>query len=137
MASRFLVAKLQVEALKGCASLKSLRKVADTLPSGLNAIYAHAMRRIEAQGAEKAMLAKLALLWVSQALRPLRVDEVQDALATHYEQGTFQFGSYDGDDIPPSNFIVSICCGLLEIERQDGPQESTPDSMRYFRLIRE
>ena len=67
----------------------------------------------------------------------MRVDEVQDALATHYEQGSFKFGFYDGNDIPSCNFILSICCGLMVIEKRDVFEGSQRVSMEYFRLIRE
>ena len=134
--TRFLVAKLQLEALKGCTNLNSLRRTADTLPSDLNKMYECTMRRIEAQSPEKARLAKLALMWVSRALRPFRADELQDALATHYEEGTFQIGTFDRADITPATLIASVCCGLMVLEQRDGFEGSRPVSAKYFRLIR-
>lgn len=116
------MAALQVDALNGCLNLKSLMKTLDSLPSGINEMYRRTMCRISDQSAEEAALAKLTLLWLTHAQRSLKIEELQDALAT-----SFRDGSYDADAVTESDVILATCCGLVTID----------ESSREVRLIRE
>jgi len=109
------VAKLQVEALKECSNLASLKATVRTLPSGPNGMYDRTMHRIEGQGKDKALTAKHALLWVARSCRPLSIEELLDALATQYHQGSFEFASYDPEAKTPKDVLMSLCCGLLVV----------------------
>lgn len=93
------------------------------------------MQRINKLPGRKARLAKLALLWVSRARRPLRVDELQEALATQYEDGSFEVGKYDEEAIVPVDVVLSICCGLLVVETR--PIFAAPFTEKICRFIRE
>ncbi|KAJ2934208.1 hypothetical protein H1R20_g2899, partial [Candolleomyces eurysporus] len=85
----FLIASLQIEALKSCISVQSLMKKLDTLPIGLNELYDHTLERIEAQGEEKTALAKRVLLWVTYALHPISIGALQEAVAIELDSKTF------------------------------------------------
>lgn len=116
------MAALQVDALNGCLNMKSLMKTLDSLPSGIDDMYRRTMSRIADQSEEEASLASLTLLWLTYAQRSLKIEELQDALAT-----SFREGAYDADAITESEVILSTCCGLVTID----------DSSREVRLIRE
>ncbi|KAJ2934191.1 hypothetical protein H1R20_g2896, partial [Candolleomyces eurysporus] len=115
----FLIAALQVEALKGCISIQSLMKKLETLPIGLNELYDHTLERIEAQGKEKSSLAKQVLLWATYALRPMSILELQEAVAIEFDSKPF-----DANRISPIELLLDICCGLVTLDTSaQRPQE--------------
>ena len=75
--------------------------------------YEDAMRRIEGQVADHAELAKQVLCWICFAQRPLTTIELQHALAV--ELGA---QSFDEDNIPEIEDILSACIGLVIIDEQ-------------------
>ncbi|RXW14281.1 hypothetical protein EST38_g11573, partial [Candolleomyces aberdarensis] len=104
----FLVASLQLEALKGSISPRALMNALETLPTTINDLYRHTLKRIESQSEAEVLLAKRAILWLIYALVPLQMDELRHALATNPDLGIF-----DEDDIVPGEFIFDACCGLV------------------------
>lgn len=59
-----------------------MRKALGALPNGLDATYDQAMNRIRSQKPRYVQLAESILAWISNARRPLSVQELQHALAT-------------------------------------------------------
>ncbi|KAJ2934212.1 hypothetical protein H1R20_g2893, partial [Candolleomyces eurysporus] len=106
----FLIASLQIEALKSCISVQSLMKKLETLPIGLNELYDHTLERIKAQGEEKTSLAKRVLLWVTYALDPMSVDALQQAVAIELNSKTF-----DMNCMSPIELLLDVCCGLVTL----------------------
>ncbi|KAJ2933231.1 hypothetical protein H1R20_g3832, partial [Candolleomyces eurysporus] len=104
----FLVASLQLEALKGSMTPRALMNALETLPTTINDLYRHTLKRIDAQSEAEVLLAKRAILWLVYALVPLPMNQLQYALATNPDLGTF-----DEDDIVPGEFIFDVCCGLV------------------------
>ncbi|RXW23767.1 hypothetical protein EST38_g2088 [Candolleomyces aberdarensis] len=104
----FLIASLQIEALKSCISVQSLMKKLETLPIGLNELYDHTLERIEAQGQEKTSLAKRVLLWVTYALQPMSIEALQEAVAIELDSKTF-----DANRMSPIELLLDVCCGLV------------------------
>ncbi|KAJ3526142.1 hypothetical protein NMY22_g10290 [Coprinellus aureogranulatus] len=107
----FLLAALQVDALNGCLNMKSLMKALGSLPSGIHEMYRRTLSRISDQSEEEVTLAMLTLLWLTYAQRSLKIEELQDALAT-----SFRDRSYDADAVTESDFILSTCCGLVTVD---------------------
>ncbi|RXW14277.1 hypothetical protein EST38_g11578 [Candolleomyces aberdarensis] len=104
----FLVASLQLEALKGSMTPRALMNALETLPTTINDLYRHTLKRIDSQSEEEVLLAKRAILWLVYALGPLQMNELRHALATNPD-----LGIYDEDDIVPGEFIFDVCCGLV------------------------
>ncbi|RXW15115.1 hypothetical protein EST38_g10739 [Candolleomyces aberdarensis] len=104
----FLVASLQLEALKGSMSPRALMNALETLPTTINDLYRHTLKRIDAQSEAEVLLARSAILWLVYARVPLPMNQLQHALATNPDLGIF-----DEDDIVPGEFIFDICCGLV------------------------
>ena len=62
--------------------MKPLRKALEVLPKGLEATYDNAIERIQkGQDKDRSDLAMKVLMWLSYALRPLKIGEIQYALA--------------------------------------------------------
>ena len=78
------------------------------LPEGLNGTYDETFQRVHAQSLDQAVLARKALYWIFYASRPLRVSELQHALAVEVGDQTL-----DEDNIPEVALLLSVCNGLL------------------------
>ena len=77
--TRFLLAQLHFDSLKGKRSPKAIRTVLSNLATGSNAYdhaYDSAMERIESQLKDERELAKHALSWITCAKRPLTSAEL-------------------------------------------------------------
>jgi len=96
-------------------NVTSLLETPNSLPSGLEAMYDHNMKRIQGLSPQESKIAKLALLRVLHSKTNMTVNQIQGALATHYEPGSFEVGKYDEGSIIPGEVIVSVCCGLLHL----------------------
>ncbi|TFK19424.1 hypothetical protein FA15DRAFT_175438 [Coprinopsis marcescibilis] len=108
----FLLASLQLNMLKGCASESDVRKALKGLPQELDDIYEATMTRIKALPGPQAELAKRVLIWVTYAQEPLSDEELVLAVSVCPE--TFRFD----DKLQPAGIdsILSLCCGLVQVE---------------------
>ncbi len=71
------------------------------------------MERIDAQNEDDRNIAHAALTWVANAMRLLKVSEIQVALAI--EPGTRRF---DNDNLLDIEMILSVCAGLIIVDEQ-------------------
>ena len=94
--------------------MKKLRVALNALPVGVHAMYQATWARIEAQSPEEVLLAKRAILWVAYGIRNLQIVELQEALAICGD-GDLEDGEFDEEDVPPTNLILALCCGLLTV----------------------
>ena len=110
---RFLLAQLQLESLASQDNRKGVRRVLGKLPDKIDETYSDAMHRIQRQDAFQVTRANQVLFWISCALRPLTVQELQCALAV-------EPGDTDADEeaLPDAASMVSVCAGLVTIERE-------------------
>jgi hypothetical protein len=111
--SRFLIAPLQIESLKSCTTVNELRKTAESLSSDIGDTYSSTWERIKAQSESAVALATRIIVWLTYASRPLKITELQHALAVQRGAETF-----DDDDVAPEETIVSVCCGLIVVDRE-------------------
>jgi len=79
----------------------------------LGDIYGATIERIKAQDGDKSRLGMTALMWISHAERPLRADELCNALAV-------QLGSadFDAGNIPSMSTLVNCCQGLITVDKE-------------------
>lgn len=82
-----------------------------SLPTKLDETYDEAMTRIRGQVSEHCELAMSALTWISLALRPLEVEELQHALAVRPGERDF-----DPEALPDIALVVSSSAGLITID---------------------
>jgi len=79
----------------------------------LGIVYDATIERIKAQDGDKSRLGMTVLMWISNAERPLRADELCHALAV--QLGTTDF---DVDNIPSMSTLVSCCQGLITVDKE-------------------
>ena len=102
-----------------------------SLPRGYDATYQEAMQRIQAQNEDDRQLAKEVLSWISYAMRPLSVTELQNALAVQPGDSDLQ-----ADALPDEEILLSVCAGLISIEREsDTVQLVRKSAPAVFRTI--
>lgn len=102
-----------MDALASKASRKGIRQALKTLPISLDATYDEAMARIDAQNNDDKQLAEQVLVWISFAVRPLSLNELQEALAI--EPASHQL---DEDNIPSEELLTSVCAGLVVVDQE-------------------
>ena len=95
------------------------------LPQGLTENYDRTIHRIKSQGSDCWNLAQKVLLWLSNALEPLSIGALQEAVAV--EPGMNSMGIRDLDDIES---LISACAGLVVLEGEK--EMSTPRLVRKF-----
>ncbi|KAH8655488.1 hypothetical protein BX600DRAFT_515307 [Xylariales sp. PMI_506] len=107
----FLLAELYLTALKNKITIKAIRTALDGFSSGSTTYqkaYAEAMRRIQSQGEDTFEIAKTTFLLLTHARCPLLAAELCDALGTEP-----QLHSYDTNNVPDIEDILSLCAGLV------------------------
>ena len=103
---------------------KRVEEALQKLPQGLNENYDRIIDRIKSQGSDTWNLARKVLMWISNALWPLNIGALQEAVAV--ENGMNSMGIRDLDDMES---MISVCAGLVILE--EGQEMSAP------RLVRE
>ena len=114
-----------MEALKNCVSRRALITALETLPTTVDDLYQHTLKRIDAQSESEVLLAKKAILWLVHTIIPLSMRELQHALATNLDLSIF-----DEEDIVRGEIILDACCGLITVSH-------ISTSLSFLRLIRE
>jgi ankyrin repeat protein len=109
--TRFLLAKLQIESLTTKNTIKALRSALQNMPKDLTRTYDEAMERIDRQNADDKELAHRVLTWVTNAMRPLSVAELRDALAIEPDTT-----SLDSDNLLDIDIVLSVCAGLIIVD---------------------
>jgi hypothetical protein len=102
-----------MDALKECMNIYSLEATLDDFPTNVKTVYAEIWTKINKQPAERALLARNVLVWVTCATRSLTVDELRHAVASCTD--TFKF---DTAQLVPIDRLVGACCGLVAIEKE-------------------
>lgn len=111
----FLLALLQMDMLVNQTSARKLNKALETLPQKLNKTFGNAIERATSQLAETSILAKCVISWSFFAKRPLQTSELREALAV--ESGDT---CLDLSGLHEVELLLSIYCGLVSIDEQDG-----------------
>lgn len=111
--SRFLQARLHLDSLSTKITLRKLKSALHSLPEGLDQTYDEVWHRIKTQNPDDAELATRVIYWVHHAFRPLTIAEIQHALAV--EPGDT---SLDDDNIPNEEVLVSVCAGIVLVQRE-------------------
>jgi hypothetical protein len=97
--------------LKESTTVNQLRSAIFSFSSDIDNIYSSSWQRIKAQSKERVLLAERAILWLTYAYRPLKITELQHALAVQCE-------TFDDDDVAGEDMIVSVCCGLVVVDKE-------------------
>ena len=92
---------------------KAIRDALEHLPKGLDSTYAEAMTRIDKQNRDDRDLAENVLSWISYAVRPLSITELQHALAI--EKGHTEI---DLEALPDEEILISVCAGMVTLDKE-------------------
>ena len=112
---------------------KNIRKALHTLPKEPDETYDQTMKRIQSQRPGAVRLVEQVSAWISNARRPLSMEELQHALAV--EPGdvgtsqilipgnailTMEFAQtrFDVDSITAGEKLLSVCAGLVTVDRE-------------------
>ena len=116
--SRFLLASLHLQSLKDRISIRKVKEALTQLPrgSGLAAskiAYDETMNRIRGQEKGFCDLAIATLAWITLAMTPLTLRELQCALSV--EPGDT---AMDEADFVDEETLSSVCAGLIVVDRE-------------------
>jgi hypothetical protein len=113
--ARFLLAELHLESLKTKTDVKSLRKALDVLPEERDKTYEEALERIQRQPEDESKLAMRVLSWITHAIRPLKVGEIQHAIAVmNFEPDDT---TLDEEGLADEAELITVCGGIAVIDQ--------------------
>ena len=92
-------------------NIRDLKESLQRLPEDLDRTYDDALERIKNQDSRKVARAEQVLKLINCANRPLRLEELRQALSIR-EGDT----SLDTDALPRAESLISTCCGLVVVE---------------------
>ena len=105
--------RLHLDRLECQTSVRDLRAALISLPTSVDETYNDAMTRIENQVPTYRVLAKSALSWISNALRPMYWDELRHALAIR--RGDHSFNE---EGLVDETLLISVSAGLITLDAQ-------------------
>ena len=113
----FLWVALMIKELKSKVSLYEISKSLESLPEGLGKVYEGILTRLETSLSSSAREFCCRLLkWIVCATRPLKLQEIRDALQIDYSANDF-FGS--DETLLYSERDFELACGSLVVVRSD------------------
>jgi len=112
---RFRLVSLKIEAILGEPTIHLRRERLTRMPDGLGwgGAYGSTIERIRGLDGGKSRLGMEALMWISHAERPLRVDELCQALAVELGSKDFNAGN-----APSLLTLMSCCQGLITVNKE-------------------
>ncbi|KAK0726047.1 hypothetical protein B0H67DRAFT_642383 [Lasiosphaeris hirsuta] len=113
MDGMFLLAQLQIDFVARQTNKRDVRRSLNDLPRQLDDVYEMVLRRIEEQSRDDINLAERLLLWIVCAKRPLKLLEVQHALAIDPRDV-----SLNSEGIPGESVLIAVCAGLVTVDWQ-------------------
>ncbi|KAF3191749.1 hypothetical protein TWF225_000970 [Orbilia oligospora] len=103
----FRWAACQLDALENCLEYRSLRKTLNSLPTTLDETYARILRGIPEEHKQSALII---LQFLTYSPRPLKIEEVIDAIAVDTETDEYFNPKYR---MPNPNEALCYCSGLV------------------------
>ena len=110
---RFLLPKLQLATVLKEPTMHMREEAANNLLQELDEIYKETIQRIQSQSKGMKNLAMKILMWIDVAFRPLRLKELEHALAV--ESGHTNLVK---NNIPSLNTMLKACCGLVIVDTE-------------------
>ncbi|KAF5706589.1 ankyrin repeat domain-containing protein [Fusarium mundagurra] len=126
-AGSFLLARLIMDHITSLLTIKDIRKALISLPANYDEAYLSTFDRILKQTPSLRDLALKSLNFISYVKEPLRMVELQHALAA--EEGMVEV---DSEDLQPSKSIISSCLGLLVVSGPEKIVEFVHSTARNF-----
>ncbi|KAH0565278.1 hypothetical protein GP486_001328 [Trichoglossum hirsutum] len=110
-----------------CTTIKKIRNILKSFPADHEEAYQKTLNRILDQGPGRKELAAKALTWICHVQRPVKMTELQHALAIEKDAQ-----NVDVEDIESPKTILSVCLGLIVISRTDQTVNMIHSTARTF-----
>ncbi|KAF4816976.1 Ankyrin-1 [Colletotrichum siamense] len=112
----FLLAQLCLDSLKDQTSMREIRIALAAFeqqngPHALDHAYDQAVGRIRSQPRNLHQLATKVICWITHAIEPLTISELQHAPAVEPGDTDLDFSGWRGADV-----ILSVCAGLVTVD---------------------
>lgn len=107
----FILVSLQLEMLLRPRTLAEMRKILKNISAKLDDFYASTLERIRARESEMAFQV---LCWLVKQMRPLTVNEIQEALAVEYSTKKINSDAFTHKDD-----ILDMACGFVTINEDE------------------
>ncbi|KAI9768838.1 MAG: hypothetical protein M1840_004652 [Geoglossum simile] len=128
----FLLAQLYMDSLVSKNNADAIREALQHPPEKLEDTYEEAMARILKQSREDRELAFGVISWISFAVRPLSIEELQHALAVRPGDTYLRRGAFPDEEI-----MISVCVGLVIIDESGIIRLVHYTAQEYFDQTRE
>ena len=109
---------LQIDRICVARTIKKIKIALESMPNELDELYRQTVERIRRQPGDDGELGMKVLSWVTHAKRPLRVEEIQHALAVEVDEDEDEDlpGQMDFDNILSPQSLTDLCAGLVVID---------------------
>ncbi|KAH6907880.1 hypothetical protein BKA70DRAFT_1189352 [Coprinopsis sp. MPI-PUGE-AT-0042] len=104
---------LQLDALRGCASVYAVERTLEDFPCQIEEVYQQTWKRIKEQSPDMFIVTRSTLIWVLCAVRSLKIEELRHAVATC--PATHKF---DCRRLVDEATLMGLCRGLVSIEEE-------------------
>src|SRR3569833_3194222 len=110
-----MLLSLHNQSVRRQLSIRAQKSTLDNLPSNLAASVNDMLCRIEKETAELQDVAPLVMVWVTFAMQPLTMKQLQQAIGAMSEQSGFLEEAIIVPDI-----LLQSCAGLVMMEKESG-----------------
>ena len=111
---RFLIPTLHIKMVLGMPTISQRRRALRSLPTELFYSFQSIITRIRRYPfASRAKLGIKVLMWLHFAYRPLKLEELQHALAVRSSDTEF-----DKDNVPSEKVLLDCCLGLVVVDKE-------------------
>lgn len=110
---RFLLPSLHVERLNDATCKDDVADLLNDLTTTVEETYRQTFDRIRDKSRPRQELAESVMLWLSYARRPLKFEELQEAVALKWKDTVLEIKS-----VSPRKIILEACMGLVTTETQ-------------------
>jgi len=124
---RFLLASLQLDVIAQSTTECEVKESLKQIPSDLKSTYDRTLERVGQQQEKRRNLAYRILSWLSQARRPLSVEELGHVLAIREGDSDM-----DKTNIPKERIMVRVCMGLVVIDHDSSAIRLAHFSMQEY-----
>ncbi|RPA98348.1 hypothetical protein L873DRAFT_1687937, partial [Choiromyces venosus 120613-1] len=112
----FLLVSLRIATILAETTIYKRQEQLKRVTNGfsLDDAYRATLERMENQNTGKAKLGKAALMWISHSERPMKVDELCDALGVELKTA-----DVTRDNIPSTQTLLASCLGLVTVDQEE------------------
>jgi ankyrin repeat protein len=109
----FLLPSLHIRSILDQPTRADVKAALNSISTDLPTAFRSTLDRINGMSTSRRRVAYNTLMWISHARQPLKVDELQHALAVRLEDRNL-----DKDNFLSLRTILDSCCGLVEIDKE-------------------